>query len=63
MKCISNRYGNERARAQARESTQSYTVAENANILSTFMPEKEWNGKSCKPNADASHRSASASHR
>jgi hypothetical protein len=48
-------HGDERARSQTRKSTQAYTVAENANILSTFMPEKDGNAKSCEPDADAHH--------
>jgi len=38
--------GNERrhARAQAGESAQTYTVAENADVLSTFVPEEDQAG-------------------
>jgi len=33
---------------RVRKSTQTYTVAENADILSTFMPEKERDDENCK---------------
>ena len=41
---LRNRHWDERARAQRRKSTQSNTVAENADIFSAFMPEKEGSG-------------------
>ncbi len=55
--------GNEHARAQPRESTHTYTVAENAHILPTFMPEKQRDTKSHQPHGDARHPSTSASQR
>jgi len=56
MKWISNGHRHETTRTQTRKGTQTYTVAENTNILSTFMPEKYRNTKSCEPYADAHHQ-------
>ena len=47
---------------QARDSTQSYTVAENGQVLPAFVPQKDQAAKGREQHVGTNHACTSVSH-
>jgi hypothetical protein len=46
---------NEQVGPQARDCTQTYTVAENGQVLATFMPKEDETADGCEKHSETIH--------